>query len=310
MFHWGIGLLPYKDTFYSNTTEHSSRVCEGCKDFDGQEPQPLLHALMSVLSASFVTVSDAASASNASLLQHLYRADGMLLKPTRPVTAMDAQLLANVFGNSDKSAVAEQIRADVDGVDGHLYSTYSNVSNLQWTMVVGVKLSAPFVVYPAHIGLVGGTTEWVTYQYDFAGDLGSEANTALSTFDDQHPITIANTSGSSNPYAIQYHIVAPVLSNGVVLIGELHKFVPIATQRIIQLEFPKAADVSSNHVVLQLSGAEGEKVSITFAEKEGAFESTGPDHVDHYMFVTTTLTCTVGGAGVATLHYPGGACYH
>ena len=23
MFHWGLGLLPYKDTFLSNTTEHS-----------------------------------------------------------------------------------------------------------------------------------------------------------------------------------------------------------------------------------------------------------------------------------------------
>ena len=57
MFHWAIGLLPYKDTFYSNTTEHSSSPLG--PEFNGYEPQPQVHALMAALSAAFVTSSDA-----------------------------------------------------------------------------------------------------------------------------------------------------------------------------------------------------------------------------------------------------------
>jgi hypothetical protein len=44
MFHWAIGLLPYKDTFYSNTTEHSNSPLGG--DFNGKEPHPQVHSLL------------------------------------------------------------------------------------------------------------------------------------------------------------------------------------------------------------------------------------------------------------------------
>merc|ERR1712190_137309 len=66
MFHWGLGLLPYKDTFYSNTTEHADHTQTSLQPagkyyggaFNGQEGCPTVHALMAILSAAFVTCSD------------------------------------------------------------------------------------------------------------------------------------------------------------------------------------------------------------------------------------------------------------
>merc|ERR1712178_209912 len=61
------------------------------------EQNAATHALMSLLSMAHVTFSDAVGESNATLLKQLIRSDGLLLKPDRPATAIDAQFQAMVF---------------------------------------------------------------------------------------------------------------------------------------------------------------------------------------------------------------------
>ena len=53
MFHWGIGLLPYKDTFFSNTTMAQVRPPGTNKSqwppfYNYHESDPSTHALMAV----------------------------------------------------------------------------------------------------------------------------------------------------------------------------------------------------------------------------------------------------------------------
>merc|ERR1719329_1402090 len=61
------------------------------------ESDPLTHALMSLLSMAPVTFSDAVGATNRSLVMMTCREDGLLLKPDRPATAIDAQFQAMMF---------------------------------------------------------------------------------------------------------------------------------------------------------------------------------------------------------------------
>jgi hypothetical protein len=104
-FHWlGLGLLGYKDTFFSNTTM-MQQSGSGSSDpsqwppFHGYaESNPLTHALMSTLSNAPVTFSDAVNATNRTLVMMTCRADGVVLKPDRPATAIDAQFQAMMFG--------------------------------------------------------------------------------------------------------------------------------------------------------------------------------------------------------------------
>jgi hypothetical protein len=105
-FHWnGLGLLPYKDTFISNSTSTQksgrswSRNQNDWPSFSGyHEANAATHALMSLLSMAHVTFSDAVGETNRTLIMQLIRADGMLLKPDRPVTAIDGQFQAMMFG--------------------------------------------------------------------------------------------------------------------------------------------------------------------------------------------------------------------
>ena len=104
-FHWsGLGLLPYKDTFISNSSS-TQQSGEWSTDenmwpsFKGyHERNAGTHALMSLLSMASVTFGDAVGESNKTLLMRLCRSDGVLLKADRPATAMDAQFQAMMFG--------------------------------------------------------------------------------------------------------------------------------------------------------------------------------------------------------------------
>ena len=104
-FHWsGLGLLPYKDTFFSNAsmTQHSGEWTNDTRywpPFAGyHELNAQTHALMALLSMAQVTFGDAVGQSNRTLLMRLVREDGMVLKADRPATALDAQFQAMMFG--------------------------------------------------------------------------------------------------------------------------------------------------------------------------------------------------------------------
>ena len=106
-FHWnGLGLLPYKDTFISNVTSSQRSGRSWTSDesnwpsFSGyHETNAATHALMALLSMAHVTFSDAVGETNKTLVMQLIRSDGMLLKPDRPATAIDAQFQAMLFGS-------------------------------------------------------------------------------------------------------------------------------------------------------------------------------------------------------------------
>ena len=94
-FHWnGLGLLPYKDAFISNATSTQksgdwTRNASFWPPFYGcHKLNAGTQAVMSLPSMALVTFSDAAGEASKTLLMQFIRADGMLLKPDRPVTAI------------------------------------------------------------------------------------------------------------------------------------------------------------------------------------------------------------------------------
>ena len=97
LFHWaGLGLRAYKDTFFSNSQETPKSTTAPFTGYS--ESASLLHALMATLSGGPVTFSDAVGAANLTLLRAIVRDDGVVLRPSRPVTALDVQMQAMAFG--------------------------------------------------------------------------------------------------------------------------------------------------------------------------------------------------------------------
>ena len=334
MFHWALGLLPYKDTFYSNTTEHATRGLS--PDFNGKEPHPEVHALMAALSGAFVTVSDSVGSANTTLLSTLYRTDGRLLKPTRPVTALDAQLLDNIFGGgsggaiysthtavptssstSSMTAAAQEEEAAAVAAEGP--------GDLRWTFVTGVTLTSSFTLLPAHVGIgtqgakyqspaVTGYVAFSHHPFDAAA--ATIGSLEIASFDATHPRVIpgenvaaaaaaAEKGGAAggDKYAISYNVLAPVFDGAVAVLGELSKAVPVAEGRFKSLSVATTAMGTS--LSLGLEGAPGEHVSIAFAELSSSSSSSGGAGGSWTM---RTVDCVVAAAGTVVMQYPSGTC--
>ena len=100
MTHWlitqsGVALATSPDPWSALIILCSESAVALC--LSDHERNAATHALMSLLSMASVTFSDPAGESNKTLLMQLCREDGVLLKPDRPATAIDAQFQAMMF---------------------------------------------------------------------------------------------------------------------------------------------------------------------------------------------------------------------
>eukprot|EP00658_Telonema_sp_P-2_P020982 TRINITY_DN18331_c0_g1_i2.p1 TRINITY_DN18331_c0_g1~~TRINITY_DN18331_c0_g1_i2.p1 ORF type:complete len:431 (-),score=67.97 TRINITY_DN18331_c0_g1_i2:154-1446(-) len=128
---------------------------------------------------------------------------------------------------------------------GEVYSTHSTISNLTWRFVVGVQLSEGFNVTVHDLGMSGAAAgTHVTYGWDDATSFHPDTAEQVKPFDHTHPLVLHLSTGvpcatgvgvmniTTDCFPIQWHAVAPRLSDGWVLLGEVGKFIPISSQRL------------------------------------------------------------------------------
>jgi len=118
MFYWAIGILPFKDGFYSsNLPQKGGQIV-------GPETKPNRAALMAVLSGAMVGPMDGINLLNASRVMSTCRGDGRVLKPDRPLTPWESCFAAGV-----------------DPASCHNYFSYSDIKG--WGRVFYVFMDAP-----------------------------------------------------------------------------------------------------------------------------------------------------------------------
>jgi len=84
MFYWALGILPFKDGFYSSNLPQLGGATVG------PETHPDRAALMSALSCAMVGPMDGIHLLNASRVMSTCRSDGILLKPDRPLMPLES----------------------------------------------------------------------------------------------------------------------------------------------------------------------------------------------------------------------------
>lgn len=290
MFHWGVGILPYKDTFLSNSTEHSTHTGHSLQpatgsfgEFNGRETQPTHHAMMAALSGAYVTCSDGIRSANVTELSRLYRTDGLLLKPERPVTATDANLLESIFGDCpswQRGCPPEEQRArqqqqqhgapapSTSSTPGPalLYSTTSTVNSsaglLRTSFVANMRLSAPFGLLPAHIGLDKTGLGYVALPFNFHdnGKLGAGAKAIPFSMDE--PLMLSAQVNATQFMPSLWTIAPRLQKSGVAVLGEIGKFISVAAQRVSSVH-----ELGNGAVSVGLKGVAGEKVRFAFDVK-------------------------------------------
>lgn len=248
---WAVGILPFKDNFQSSPWQ-TPILFETCSE---QE------ALISTLSAGMVGPSDKIGGSDVDLLLRTCRADGLLLKPDRPAAPVDAMFLPHerpytTFTYSQRPGtgrwtyLAAYHLAREEGFQG----IFDEVANL--FSYDGVPLGDMFV-FPEDI------TDW---SVDLVSDLGIREPVVAynwrtgDAFVVTQSLDIPPMTGR-NDYT--YWVLAPILSNGLALVGETDKFVTLADQRFESME------ALPDGIRVTVSGVPGEAVTLR------AFDAAG-----------------------------------
>ncbi|XP_046560808.1 uncharacterized protein LOC124269818 [Haliotis rubra] len=107
LFAWALGVAPFKDNFWTTSVQ------PGNPYHGATEPFTTLNSAIATLSTGPVGVSDMVGYMNKTLVMKSVNADGLILKPSRPATAIDNMLRKLAW-------------SDFEGPDGEVWSTYSD----------------------------------------------------------------------------------------------------------------------------------------------------------------------------------------
>ena len=349
-FHFSIGLMPDKDGFFSNSTEMQQAwkyvpSANAPPFFNFTERNPLRHALSSLLCGGPVHVGDAVGATNETLVRALMRADGLLLRGSRPHAALDVQLRSMAAGSwrgSAAAAAAVVAAAEAAPVPpsgkpdeslpnnglGEVYSTVSLVPSgpapgacIRYTVVTASGVSQPLALAAADLALDAAALAsaacdanggaWAAFEWDLASFAPSAAGSAGAV---RRVFTGRGGSEDSLPVAArplpQYAdtpqmLVVAPVVEGWVVLGEEGKLLPLSPQRVTALA-PVAGAPGS--VALGLVGAISEVVTIAACRIDAASGACGGGGAPA-RFACTLSSDTPLGFATLTLAADGtGAC--
>jgi len=114
LLYWAIGILPFKDGFYSSTNKQTGGQTVG------PEKNPDREALMATLSCSFVGPMDGINLLNKTRTMTSCMADGTVLRPDRPQTRVDY-----AFATGKPTLHLYSAHSDVKGY-GRVHYLFSN----------------------------------------------------------------------------------------------------------------------------------------------------------------------------------------
>jgi len=232
MLAWALGLWPFKDCFW--TTSEQLGNPRYIDEKTGQpciESWPERQVLIAILSGGVVGPADKIGCTDKALLMRTCREDGLLLKPDKPATPIDRMFL-------------------LDTPPAKVWDTYSRKGNLTWHYVFVFDQAEAFELSSGELGLAG---DYVAYHYETGGIERIPAGGSLHL-----------KGKTEKPW--DYWILAPVLANGMAMIGDTSKFVTAANRRIPAVRSKKKS------LFIEVEGVPGTETTLTFISRKTPVE--------------------------------------
>ena len=230
------GLLPFKDNF--RTAEKHGEA----------------EALISVLSAGMVGPSDEVDKQDAALLRRTCRADGLLLKPDRPATPIDAMFLPHSRPFITKTFSRRE------GIGEWTYLAAYHFARRHPERRIRDRLFARLTYDGNEMSRFFVFPNWVTdWRVNLEKDLGIRGPIVAYNWRTQAATVVENTFDLpviEHLYDFDYLVLAPIFANGLAFIGETGKFVTIADKRFANIE------PGDNDITLQVLGVPDETISL------------------------------------------------
>ena len=242
ILYWALGLVPFKDDFWSETTQpgnHWGTVA-------AREADPELQAVVSALTAGPVGPAGEIGYINRTRVMQTCMADGTLLKPLAPAMQLDSSFedvletfigVDSVWGTTMAPAAASEdgpLHASIAAV--HYLLLFVNVSSPEGYTVTVDELAAIGEVPGDGSRDLGGGASFVAREY-YSGE--------LRVINALHPLHVDRMDNAQRPsscrsggfdlrlYCNSFELwsVAPVATAGWVILGETDKFVGLSAQR-------------------------------------------------------------------------------
>jgi hypothetical protein len=264
---WAVNGAPSTDTFWTSDNGNVATTLGGCPA-EGCPPDHSdagceLHTLLAVVTTGPVGFSDAINHTNVERILRTCRADGVLLRPSKPVTAMDTVhryqqrpgwKLLQTYSGSGTSMTDDD---DDDDDDIHIFAYYIVAHHLTHVNPLRGGLSIPlgdlwprvkpdsrwFVVWNGAV-----SDACVTNQAP-ARECGHYAN-ATDTL-------VISTPTDDDFQAVTATIVAVCPDSDWVLLGELVKYVSLSTYRFSDIE------CLDSGFLFKIHGSPGEVVTVS-----------------------------------------------
>ena len=243
MFLWAVGLWPFKDTFYSN----SSSVVRNkfAEDFGGHETLVFTQALVSALSGGGFSDGGPIHDADAFLLSMSCDSGGTLLKPSVPAMYIDRVWCG------DQSV-------------GETSVASATISGFVWRYVSIIRNTA-FLLKPTDVGIDDNKTNKI-YFWCSSWQKYTFCDITLYKFDSTNPLQIPSSNWTkTNGSEAIYVLVTPELNGGWVLVGEVDKFIAVSPYR-----FQKIVSNSTTFIA-NLKGQPNEMIQIRMVSPGGSF---------------------------------------
>ena len=290
LLHWALDLAPSKDTLwttprqptspYDNTSlfpQQYARCRDAVTGGHVQRDATGLDALVAAFSTGPVGLGDGPGYTDAALALATCRADGMLLQPDKPLTALDQTFWPD----------AQQAPPS----DGRLLGSHATVGGLSaatWLYVLAVDTPGGAAVVPA--ALPGAPTATSSR---FAVWRWGADDARVSFVDAAAPLRVESAPRHANgTHAWSLYTLAPVLEGGWALLGERGKFVGASSRRLGGVSVTTAGAL-----LVTVRGSAGEVVPLAVAHGGGrTLLESGEGDVP-----VRTVRVTLPTRGVATV---------
>jgi hypothetical protein len=258
LLFYATGIYASRDNVWTSDASMEQKGC-GNKDFCYEPNAPLDNAV-AVLSGGPYGIADGLSFVNATLVHRSCRSDGLLLRPRWPLASLD-------FTFTDSDAKGSLVWAAHDDHGGIL----------RWSYVIGVGLEKEIAITPRRL-LQGFPPPPSGKMLAWEVVLGEPVTNSTIVFSDSSPLILPQSKPLDLPYATDspphtHYATAPVLPNGMALLGELAKWSTMSFGRVVG----STMEATEDSFAIELLGAPSE-VAV-FAYALNALTTVGPPEI-------------------------------
>ena len=262
LLFWAVDLPLSKDIIWTTAVQAGSP-----KQAPKSQPNFEMDTALALLSTGPVGIADGMGLTNITLVNRTCRSDGLLLKPSKTLTAIDSTFVPLQRNDSTKPFVGFlPLTPDGDCTPQRpcspsVYQTHSSVSGKTWHQLLSIHLgpfrpqrSDFFPELSAHMYAMR-ESRWTPCEN---GSTYSTSKCAVMVSPSSLPdiTTGAHRVDGLGAVAWKLFTFSPVLSNGWTLLGETTKIVPISPVRFLSV------DTKGPCVAFTVSMAEREVITV------------------------------------------------